>query len=65
MNIEDLRLYCLAKKTATESMPFGDSTLVFKLGTAEKNKMFALLSLDSEDVRINIFASLRLTESLY
>ncbi|MDP9048864.1 MAG: MmcQ/YjbR family DNA-binding protein [Bacteroidota bacterium] len=38
MNIEELREYCLKKQGATESMPFGDDTLVFKVG----GKMFLL-----------------------
>ena len=42
MNIEDLRTYCLSKTGVTESFPFDEVTLVFKV----KNKMFALLSLD-------------------
>lgn len=41
MNIEELRAYCLAKKAATESFPFDEDTLVFKVA----NKMFALTSL--------------------
>lgn len=44
MNIEDIREYCLAKKAVTESFPFDDVTLVFKV----MNKMFALVSLDGE-----------------
>jgi len=42
MNIEDLRIYCLNKQAVTESFPFDETTLVFKV----KNKIFALLSLD-------------------
>ena len=41
MNIEEFREYCLAKAGATESLPFGSDTLVFKVG----GKMFALCSL--------------------
>lgn len=41
MNIEDFRDYCLAKPGATEEMPFGEDTLVFKVS----GKMFALCSL--------------------
>lgn len=41
MNVEELRNYCLHKKGATESMPFDDDILVFKV----MNKMFALSSL--------------------
>jgi predicted DNA-binding protein (MmcQ/YjbR family) len=32
VNIEELRDYCLQKPGATESLPFGDDTLVFKVG---------------------------------
>ncbi len=42
MNIEEVREYCLKKKAATESLPFDDVSLVFKV----MNKMFAILSLD-------------------
>jgi predicted DNA-binding protein (MmcQ/YjbR family) len=44
MNIETLREYCLSKKGATESFPFDELTLVFKV----MNKMFALTNLDGE-----------------
>lgn len=42
MNVEEFRTYCLAKKCVTESFPFDEETLVFKVA----NKMFALLSLE-------------------
>jgi predicted DNA-binding protein (MmcQ/YjbR family) len=42
MNVEEIRDYCLNKARATESFPFGESTLVFKVD----GKMFALISLD-------------------
>jgi len=41
MNIEELREYCLAKKGATESFPFDEATLVFKVA----GKMFCLTDL--------------------
>ncbi len=41
MHIEDIRLFCLNKKGVTESFPFDDTTLVFKV----VGKMFALLNL--------------------
>jgi predicted DNA-binding protein (MmcQ/YjbR family) len=44
MNIEILREYCLSKKDVTESLPFGDDTLVFK----RKGKIFVLANLDGE-----------------
>lgn len=43
MNIEELREYCLSKKGVTESFPFDETTLVFKV----MNKLFALT--DTED----------------
>ncbi|MCF8298667.1 MAG: MmcQ/YjbR family DNA-binding protein [Saprospiraceae bacterium] len=49
MNIEELREYCLSKKGVTESFPFDEVTLVFKV----LNKMFALTSLDGE-LRISL-----------
>lgn len=42
MNVEEIRDYCISKAEATESFPFGESTLVFKVA----GKMFALVSLD-------------------
>lgn len=44
MNIEEIRAYCLEKKGITESFPFDESTLVFKV----MGKMFALTSLEKE-----------------
>jgi predicted DNA-binding protein (MmcQ/YjbR family) len=43
MNIEEFREYCLKKKAVTESFPFDETTLVFKV----MNKMFAIT--DTED----------------
>ena len=42
MNIEELREYCLQKPGVEESFPFGESTLVFKVG----NKLFLLAGLE-------------------
>ncbi len=50
MDIETFRNYCLSKKAVTESMPFDDVTLVFKV----MNKMFAITSLDSEQCRVTL-----------
>jgi len=49
MNAEEIREYCMLKKGVEESFPFDNSTLVFKVG----NKMFLLLSLDSDPVQFN------------
>jgi predicted DNA-binding protein (MmcQ/YjbR family) len=51
MNIEDIREYCISKTAVTESLPFGDDTLVFKVA----GKMFLLANLDGP-LRINIKA---------
>ena len=50
MNIEQFRTYCLSKKHVTESFPFDDVTLVFKVA----NKMFALASLNSKPTTVNL-----------
>ena len=48
MNIEEIRDYCVSLKAVTESFPFDETTLVFKV----MNKMFCLLGLD--DFRISL-----------
>ena len=50
MNIEEFREYCLAKKYVTESFPFDEQTLVFKVA----NKMFALAGLEHKPSRVNL-----------
>ena len=45
MNIEELREYCMSVKGATESMPFDDSIVVFKI----MGKMFAYTGLEPKD----------------
>lgn len=42
MHIEEYRDYCIGKKAVSESFPFDESTLVFKVG----GKMFALMDVD-------------------
>lgn len=48
MNVEELRNLCLSVPGATESLPFDDVTLVYKI----MGKMFALIPLDSESCSI-------------
>ena len=53
MDIEQLRSFCVSKPFVTESFPFNDDTLVFKVA----NKMFALISLkrwESQDQFLNL-----------
>ncbi len=50
MNIEYVREYCLSKKGTSESFPFDESTLVFKV----LDKMFALAGLDRIPMQINL-----------
>jgi predicted DNA-binding protein (MmcQ/YjbR family) len=49
MDIISLREYCIAKAGVTESFPFGDDTLVFKVN----GKIFALASLEG-DLTVNL-----------
>lgn len=50
MHIESFREYCLAKPGVTESFPFDEVTLVFKV----KNKMFALAGLERDPFAVNL-----------
>jgi len=50
MNIEEFRNYCIAKKGATEALPFDEHTLVFKV----MGKMFALTSLNRYPAQANL-----------
>jgi predicted DNA-binding protein (MmcQ/YjbR family) len=50
MNAEELREYCLSKKAITEGFPFGEDTLVFKVG----GKLFLLVSLDEKPLQFNV-----------
>ena len=49
MNIEELRFYCLSKKAVSESFPFDEETLVFKV----MDKMFLLTNIEGE-LRMNV-----------
>ncbi|MGJ8665709.1 MAG: MmcQ/YjbR family DNA-binding protein [Patiriisocius sp.] len=51
MHVEEFREYCLEKKGVTESFPFDENTLVFKV----MGKMFALCGL----IRIPLQANLK------
>ena len=50
MDFETVREYCLSKPHVTESFPFDETTLVFKV----MNKMFALIGLNAEDPFVNL-----------
>ena len=50
MNIENLRDYCLFKKGAEETLPFGPDVLVYKVS----GKVFLLCSLDAEQLQFNV-----------
>lgn len=50
MDIESFREYCLVKKGVTESFPFDDKVLVFKVAS----KVFALSNIYSEDFVVNL-----------
>lgn len=44
MNIEEIREYCIKKNHVTESFPFDETTLVFKV----HNKMYALIDIEDK-----------------
>jgi predicted DNA-binding protein (MmcQ/YjbR family) len=50
LNIEEIRDHCLAKPGVTESFPFGEDVLVFKV----MNKMFALTGLEGDPPYVNL-----------
>jgi predicted DNA-binding protein (MmcQ/YjbR family) len=50
MNAELFRAYCLKKPAVTESFPFDQTTLVFKVA----NKMFALTGLETAEFSVNL-----------
>lgn len=50
MNIEEFRNYCLKKNEVTESFPFDNVTLVFKV----LGKMFAIAPLDRTPSQANL-----------
>ncbi|WP_313112954.1 MmcQ/YjbR family DNA-binding protein [Aequorivita sediminis] len=50
MNIEEFRDYCLSKIGVTESFPFDDKVLVFKV----MGKIFALTGIDSIPTTVNL-----------
>lgn len=50
MNSESLRTYCLSKAGVTESFPFDDVTLVFKVG----GKMFLLYDITGNPLTFNV-----------
>ncbi len=50
MNAEEIRNYVLEKSGVTESFPFGNAVLVFKVNS----KMFLLLTLNEESVSMNV-----------
>lgn len=60
MEAENIQMHCLNKKGVTESFPFDNETLVFKVG----GKMFLLLALDQQPVTISAKADPEWSEKL-
>jgi predicted DNA-binding protein (MmcQ/YjbR family) len=60
MNIEEVREFCLLLKNTTESFPFDDESLVFKV----ENKMYLLISLYAEEPYIAVKCNPNLAEEL-
>ena len=60
MEAEEIREYCLSKKSVTESFPFDLETLVFKVG----GKMFLLISLEQHPTTFSAKANPEWSEEL-
>jgi predicted DNA-binding protein (MmcQ/YjbR family) len=50
MNIEEVRNYCMSLKNTTESFPFDEVSLVFKV----ENRMYLLISLDAAEPHVAV-----------
>jgi len=50
MNIEELRTYAISKPGVDECFPFGEETLVFKVG----GKIFLLVGMDASPLQFNV-----------
>jgi predicted DNA-binding protein (MmcQ/YjbR family) len=50
MDLKNFKEYCLSKKSATEDMPFDETTLCFRVG----NKIFAITDILREPFRFNL-----------
>lgn len=50
MNIEQFREFCIAKPGVSEDFPFGEDTLVFRVG----GKIFALTSVTASRFTVNL-----------
>ena len=50
MDLETIRKYCLEKEFTSESFPFGETTLVFKVS----GKVFLLMGLDNRPLQFNV-----------
>ena len=60
MNIEEVREFCLSMRGTTESFPFDEENLVFKV----ENKMYLLMPLNAEEPTISVKCCPELTEDL-
>ena len=60
MNIEEIRNYCIIKKNATESQPFGKDILVYKTN----NKIFLILFLQKFPLFFNVKTNPEWSEEL-
>lgn len=50
MTFDELRAYCLSKPATTESFPFDETTLVFKVA----GKLFALSDINDRPMRVSL-----------
>ncbi|MDR1330965.1 MAG: MmcQ/YjbR family DNA-binding protein [Tannerella sp.] len=50
MNVEEVRYFCLSLRNTTESFPFDDVSLVFKV----ENRMYLLVPLDAAEPSVSL-----------
>jgi predicted DNA-binding protein (MmcQ/YjbR family) len=60
MDFEDVKQYCLNKKSVTMDFPFDENTLVFRVG----GKIFLLTNINKPDLSINLKCDPLLAASL-
>ena len=50
MDFESFKNYCLSKKGTTASFPFGEGTIVLKVGS----KMFSCFNINEKPLKVNL-----------
>ncbi len=64
MDHKTVEQYILSMPNTHLSYPFGEEVAVYKIGSIEKGKMFALIAEDSDPIRISLKCAPELSELL-